>query len=187
MKKKASDLKIGNVVEFEGSSWYILSMDHVKPGKGPAYLQMKLKNLTKGTNKEHRANTDSVFECLHTEHIDYIYSYSNGDSYVFMNKENFEEVEVSKKLIPNVEYLQDNMMVKIMFCDGQVMSVVLPDHAIFTVTETQSVIKGQTASSSYKPAVLDNGASTSVPQHIDVGDVIVINTNDGSYVSKKKA
>lgn len=186
MKKKASDIKVGNIIEYEKGYWQITGMDHVKPGKGPAYLQMKLKNVNKNTNKEYRANTDEVFDVLHTEHVEYVFSYANGDNYVFMNNETYEEIELDKGMISNVEYLQDNMLVKIMFCNDMVMSVSLPDHAIFRVVDTQSVIKGQTVSSSYKPATLSNGVSTSVPQHINIDDLIVVNTNDGSYVSKSK-
>ncbi|UFX98351.1 elongation factor P [Candidatus Gromoviella agglomerans] len=191
MKVKSSEVKIGNVINYESKKWKVISREHVKPGKGGAYIQMKLKEVQIGTSKEIRFRSDEDVYLVHVTDVQHIYNYPLGDSFVFMNNESYEIIELPSKFVDNAEFLQEGMIVSICFAEdenGQLspISVKLPDHVECVIEDTQPVIKGQTASSSYKPATLSNGVRTTVPPHVEIGNRVIINTNDRSYVEKTK-
>jgi elongation factor P len=182
---KANDLKRGTVISFNDSLWMINKTEHVKPGKGPAYIQAEMRNIMTGTKLSQRFRSSETMEQMNVIASDYSFSYKSGDNYVFSNEETFEELLLNKDTINNVEFLKEGAVISISFCDDKVVEVKLPEHVACTVVSTEGVTKGQTASSSYKPAILDNGVTIQVPPHIEAGIVIIVSTSTMEYVRKQ--
>ncbi|MDR2268275.1 MAG: elongation factor P [Holosporaceae bacterium] len=187
MKIGANELRIGMLIEFNGKLWRICKTQHVKPGKGGAFVQVELKELKAGTKLNERFRSDETLERVRLDEEECQLLFSDGNSFTFMNMSTFEQFNVDKGTIGEVAcFLQDNMMVKIAMHDGEVIAVLLPDTVVMEVVETEAVVKAQTAASSYKPALLENGVRIMVPPHIDAGTRIVVNTADVSYVERAK-
>ncbi|MBC27812.1 MAG: elongation factor P [Rhodospirillaceae bacterium] len=188
MKIDGNEIRPGNVIEHQGRLWRAIKTQHVKPGKGGAFLQVELKELRDGTKLNERFRSSETVERVRLDQNDFQFLYADGDAFTFMDNETYEQVTLDKQIIgqESIAYLQDGMTVSIESFEGSAISVSLPDTVVLTVTEADAVVKGQTASSSYKPAVLENGVRTSVPPHIETGTRIVVNTEDGSYAERAK-
>ena len=188
MKIDGNEIRPGNVIEHQGRLWRAIKTQHVKPGKGGAFLQVELKEIRDGTKLNERFRSSETVERVRLDQNDYQFLYADGDSFTFMDNKTYEQITLDKEVVGDeaITYLQDGMTVSIESFEGSAISVALPDTVILTVTEADAVVKGQTASSSYKPAVLENGVRTSVPPHIETGTRIVINTKDGSYAERAK-
>ncbi|MDR1598233.1 MAG: elongation factor P [Holosporales bacterium] len=187
MKIGVNEMRIGNVVEHQGRLWVVVKMVHVQPGKGGAYIQAELKGVLEGTKLNERFRSAGEIERIYLDEKHYQYLYAEGDTLVFMDQDTFEQVYLDKDVLgSSAVFLQDGMIVKLMSHEGKVLSAELPATIIATIEQADPVVKGQTASSSYKPAVLDNGVRIMVPQHIDSGMRVVVNTSDGSYVERAK-
>lgn len=187
MKISGNSLRPGNVVEHQGHLWVVVKTMHTKPGKGGAYLQAELKDLQNGTKLNERFRSSETVERVHLDERDYQFLFTDGTSYTFMDTETYDQITLENDFIgESVDFLQEGMMVKVCSHNGTPITIQLPETLILTVIEADPVIKGQTASSSYKPAVLENGRRVMVPPHITTGVRVVINTDDGSYVEKAK-
>lgn len=187
MKINGNAIKIGNVIEFEGKLWVAVKTQHTQPGKGGAYMQVELKNLTEGTKTNVRFRSAETVERVHLDTQPYQYLYAEGDDLIFMDQQTYEQITLSRDFVGDaVDFLQDGMVVNVSSYEGKPLSIQLPDTVILEITEADPVVKGQTASSSYKPAVLANGMKVMVPPHIGSGMKIVINTDDRTYVERAK-
>ncbi len=187
MKISGNEIKVGNIIEHEDSLWIAVKTQHTQPGKGGAYMQVELKNLTTGTKKNERFRAAESVERVYLDEQEFSYLYAEGNQFVFMDQNTFDQINLSKDFIGDAApFLQDNMMVQICLHDGQPISIKLPEHVTLEVTEADAVVKGQTASSSFKPAMLENGVKVMVPPHIASGMRVVVNTVDGTYVERAK-
>ena len=187
MKVNGNNLKAGMIVSHKGAMWKVISTQSVKPGKGGAFAQVELKNLKDSSKLNERFRSSEVVERLYVENKTFQYSYNDGDTYHFMDTNTYEQISLDKNIISELNiFLQDNMVVSIEFIENNPVSIKLPEHIIEEVTDTEAVIKGQTAASSFKPAILSNGFKIMVPPHIENGTRIVISTTNFSYVEKAK-
>ena len=187
MKVIASSLRKGNVVEKDGKLYVILFAENIHPGKGTPVTQLDMRRISDGVKVSERYRTTEQVEKAHVEEREHTFLYSDGEGFHFMNPESFEQVAVPESVIGDqAPYLQEGMTVQLALHEGNAISIVLPQRAVFEVVETEPVTKGQTASSSYKPATLSNGVRTAVPPHITTGTRIVVMTADGSYVERAK-
>lgn len=187
MKINGNAIRPGNVIEHKGRLWRAVKLQHVKPGKGGAFAQVELKDIRDGTKLNERFRADESVERVRLDEAPYQYLYADGGMLTFMNNENYEQVSVHQDLVGEpLPFLQESMNVSVMSYEGEVISVQLPEQVTLEITEADPVVKGQTASSSYKPAVLENGVKVMVPPHIEAGTRVVVNTADGSYVERAK-
>jgi len=188
MRLNGNAIRIGMVIEHQGRLWRAVKTQHTQPGKGGAYLQVELKDLQSGTKLNERFRSSETVTRATLEQRDYQYLFSDGTSFTFMDLETYEQIELNADMIgeDQVPYLQENMTITMESHEGTPLGVSLPTTVILEVTEADAVVKGQTASSSYKPATLENGIRTLVPPHIGTGTRIVVNTEDGSYVERAK-
>lgn len=187
MKVTAITLRKGNVLDYNGKLMIVTGYEIMQPGKGASVIQVEMRDIRSGNKDNVRFRTQETVERVRLEQTEHQYLFSDGDNYTFMNNETYEQVVVPKDIIgePAV-FLQDGMMVQIETHEGEPLGVQLPDSVTLEIVEAEPVIKGQTATTSYKPAVLENGAKVMVPPHIDVGTRIVVKTDDGSYVERAK-
>lgn len=187
MKQQANLIRAGQVIEHDGSRWTVLKQQIITPGKGGAFIQVEMRNLKTGNKTNERWRTADTVERLTTEDRDYTYSYTDGENLVLMDPETFEQFVVSSAILgDSAPFLQDNMAVSVALVEGDPVGITLPPHVTLEVVEADPVVKGQTASSSYKPAKLSNGVKTLVPPFIEAGERIVVRTEDGSYVERAK-
>ena len=188
MKIDGNQIKVGNILEINNKLWRVLKTQHTQPGKGGAYLQAEMKELKEGTKINERFRSSESVERAILDEKEYQFLYKNENVFYFMDTTNFEQIEIRSDIISESQsvFLKENEIIIIQLYESRPVSVILPDHVSLLVTEADAVIKGQTAASSYKPASLENGIKTSVPPFIEVGDIIVINTSDSSYVEKAK-
>lgn len=187
MKVTALTLKPGNVIDYNGKLFVILKSEAIQPGKGNAVVQVEMRDVFSGNKVDERFRTQETVEKAFVDEMEFQYLYDEGNNATFMNNETYEQLSVDKDLIGDpAVYLQEGMMVSISLHDGKPLSVTLPKHVTMEVIEAEPVVKGQTASSSYKPAVVENGQRVMVPPHIATGTRIVINTMDNSYVERAK-
>ncbi len=187
MKVSANQLRVGQVVEVDGKLYAILKADNIQPGKGTPVTQIEMRRLSDGVKVTERYRTQETVERAFIDEGEFQFLYDEGDHFAFMNNETFEQLSVPKDVIGDqAVFLQDGMICTMRTHEGVPVSVELPPRVTLEVTETEPVIKGQTVSSSFKPAILDNGARTMVPPHISVGTRVVISTADGSYVERAK-
>ena len=187
MKINGNAIKQGNVIEHKGALWVAVKTSHVKPGKGGAFAQVELKNLRDNTKLNERFRSSETVERVILEEKKATYLYEDGDKLVFMDAISFEQKFLLKELIgEKSELLEDGMEVILNSFNDEVISVDLPDTIIVEILEADAVVKGQTASSSYKPAKIKNGIRILVPQHIETGTKVVIKTEDRSYVERSK-
>ena len=187
MKINGNSIKPGNIIEHQGKLWRAVKTMHTQPGKGGAYLQVELKDIRTGTKLNERFRSSETVERVRLDEHEYQYLFSAGDDYTFMEQETYEQITLNAELIgePAV-FLQEGMVVTVSSYEGSMISVSLPETVIFEIVEADAVVKGQTASSSYKPAKVENGVRVMVPPHIGTGTRIVINTADATYVERAK-
>jgi elongation factor P len=187
VKVIASSVRKGNILEHEGQLFTVLTAESFFPGKGTPTTQVEMRRLSDGVKTVQRYKTTEQVERAYVEDRDHSYLYKDGEQYVFMNPETFDQVPVSADVVGDyAPYLQEGMVVKLSLFDGNPVSIELPQKMVLEVTETEPTMKGQTASSSYKPAMLSNGVRSLVPAHIVPGTRIVVMTADGSYVERAK-
>jgi elongation factor P len=188
MKIDGNAIRPGNIIEHQGRLWRAIKTQHVKPGKGGAFLQVELKDIRGGTKLNERFRSSETVERVRLDQKDYQFLYADGDTYTFMKTESYEQLSLNGDLIGEdaVRFLRDGMMVTVESFEDSPISVTLPEHVVLEIVEADAVVRGQTASSSYKPALLENGVRTLVPPHVESGTRVVINTADGSYVERAK-
>lgn len=188
MKIDGVQVRPGNVLEHNGKLWVVTKTKHVKPGKGGAFNQVEMKCITDGTKLNERFRSDEKVEKVRLDQKDYQFLYAEGDNLVFMDTENYEQIEVSQNFLDEdrVKFLQDSMIVTIESYEGSPIGVTLPQHVKLKIVEAEPVVKGQTAASSSKPAILENGVRVMVPPFIESGEVVVVDTNEISYVERAK-
>jgi elongation factor P len=187
LKVIASSIRKGNIIEQDGKLYVVLSAENIHPGKGTPVSQIEMRRISDGVKISERYKTTDSVERATVEERNFNYLYEDGDGFHFMNPETYDQIQVSKDVIGSAAaYLQENMVVKLSLHDMNPIAVQLPQRATLEVVETEPVTKGQTASSSYKPAVLSNGVRTAVPPHVTTGTRIVVMTEDGSYVERAK-
>lgn len=188
MKIDGNGIRPGMVIEHQNNLWRAVKIQHTQPGKGGAYLQVELKELRGGRKLNERFRSSEKVERISLEQNEFQYLFADGDQHTFMNIESYDQVSIDAEFIgeDQVPYLQDGMMVQIESYEESPIGVKLPEHVTLEVAEADAVVKGQTASSSYKPAVLENGVKVLVPPHISAGTRIVVNTVDGTYVERAK-
>jgi len=187
VKVIASSLRKGNIVDLDGKLYVILSAENIHPGKGTPVTQLDMRRLSDGVKSSLRYKTTDQVERAHVEEREYQYLYQDNDGFHFMNMETYDQVSVGEDVIGDqAVYLQPEMKAKLSVHEGVVVGIELPQRVTLEVVETEPTVKGQTASSSYKPAVLSNGMRTTVPPHITAGTRIVVSTADGSYMERAK-
>jgi elongation factor P len=185
MKINGNEIRPGNVIEHNGSLWVAVKTNAVKPGKGGAYNQVELKNLIDGTKLNERFRSAETVERVRLEQKEFTFLYEQGDALVFMDAETFEQLELQKDFVgERAAFLQDGMTVTVELYEERPIGISLPDQVTLAVAEAEPVVKGQTAASSYKPAVLENGVRVMVPPFIEAGERIIVDTNDISYVRR---
>lgn len=185
MKINGNQIGPGNVLQHKDSLWVAVKTEHVKPGKGGAFAQVELKNVFNGSKLNERFRSSETVERVRLEQKEHQYLFDSGDVLTFMDLENYEQIELQREFVGDrAAFLQEGMEVKIESYEGKPISIALPDQVVLEVTETEPTIKGQTASSSYKPATLSNGVRTMVPPFVTVGENIVVATEDATYVKR---
>ena len=187
MKINGNSIRPGMIIEHKGNLWRAVKSQATQPGKGGAYNQVELKNLRDGSKLNERFRAAQDVERVRLDEKPYQFLYADDEQLTFMDTENYEQVTLNIKVLGEASaFLQDGMEVIIQSYEGEVLYATLPDTVVVSVTETEPVVKGQTAASSFKPAVLANGLRTMVPPHIESGTEIIINTADGSYAERAK-
>ena len=185
MKISGVDIRPGNILEYEGGIWKVAKIQHTQPGKGGAYMQVEMKNLQDGRKTNVRFRSADTVERVRLDTKDFQYLYHDGDMRVFMDKDTYDQIHLPADLVGDAAaFLQDGMDVTLELWDEKPISVELPDQVEATIVEADAVVKGQTASSSYKPALLDNGVRVMVPPHIESGTRIVVDVYERTYVGK---
>ncbi|QQN74156.1 elongation factor P [Croceicoccus sp. YJ47] len=185
MKISGVDIRPGNILEYEKGIWKVAKIQHTQPGKGGAYMQVEMKNLIDGRKTNVRFRSADTVEKVRLDLKDFQYLYADDESLVFMDTDTFEQIQLPADLLGDAAaFLQDGMQVTLEMYDERPISVALPEQVEAQVVEADAVVKGQTASSSYKPAVLDNGVRVMVPPHIESGTRIIVDVYERSYVGK---
>ena len=188
MKQQANLIRAGQVIEHEGRRWTVLKQQIITPGKGGAFIQVEMRDLKSGNKTNERWRTADTVERLMTEDKEFTYSYTDGSNLVLMDPETYEETHIPAELLGDqAPFLQDQMTVKVDLVEGEPVGLHLPPSVVLEVVEADPVVKGQTASSSYKPAKLSNGVKTMVPPFIEAGERIVVRTEDASYMERAKS
>ena len=185
MKINGNEIKPGNVIEHNGGLWVAVKTNAVKPGKGGAFNQVELKNLIDGTKLNERFRASETVEKVRLEQKDYQFLYAQDEQLVFMDNESYEQLELQAEFVGDrAAFLQDGMTVTVELHEERPIGVSLPDQVTLEVAEADPVVKGQTAASSYKPAVLENGVRVMVPPFITAGERIIVATEDTTYVRR---
>jgi elongation factor P len=185
MKISGVDIRPGNILEYEGGIWKVAKIQHTQPGKGGAYMQVEMKNLQDGRKTNVRFRSADTVERVRLDTKDFQYLYADGDMLVFMDRDTYEQIQLPADLIGDAAaFLEDGMEVTLEMWEDKPISVQLPEQVEATIVEADAVVKGQTASSSYKPAVLENGVRVMVPPHIESGTRIIVDVYERAYVSK---
>ncbi|MGB7433578.1 MAG: elongation factor P [Ahrensia sp.] len=185
MKINGNEIKPGNVIEHDGSLWAAVKTAHVKPGKGGAFAQVELKNLIDGRKLNERFRASETVERVRLEQKDFQFLYAEGEMLVFMDNETYEQLELQQEFVGDRSaFLQDGMIVTVELHEERPIGIRLPDTVVLEVVEADAVVKGQTAASSYKPAVMDNGVRVMVPPFITTGERIIVDTNEITYVKR---
>ena len=185
MKITAIEIKPGMIIEHKNDYWNVLKTQHVKPGKGGAFNQVELKSLIKGTKLNERFRSSETVEKASLEETDFNYLYDDENNYIFMNPKTFEQIEIIKDVIGEKgKLLSENLGVSVSFYNENPISVELPNQVKCKIETTDVALKGQTVSSSYKPAILDNGLNIQVPPFIDSGDEVIVDTRTLEYIKK---
>jgi len=187
MKVNANTMRAGHVLEQNGKLYVVQKTQIVQPGKGGAFIQIEAKEVRSGTKIIERFRTQETVERARLDQHEMTFLFSEGDSFTFMDKESFEQVSIPREVIGDqAVFLQDGMEVTVESHEGSPLGVEIPGKVTLEITEADPVVKGQTASSSYKPAKLENGVSILVPPHIEAGTRVVVDTQTGEYVERAK-
>lgn len=187
MKIQALSVRPGNVIEHDGKQCTVLKIQILQPGKGGSFIQVEMRDVKSGNKSNERFRTQETVEKLTAEEAEATYLYADGDLLTLMDAQSYEQFAVSKDMVGEPgRFLQDGMAVTVDTVEGVPVGVRLPQHVTMEIAEADPVVKGQTASSSYKPAILENGVRVMVPPHIETGTRIVITTEDGAYVERAK-
>ena len=185
MKINAGEIRVGMLLEYKNDLWQVLKTQHVKPGKGGAFAQIEMKNVNKSTKLNERFRSSETVEKAALEETKYNFMYEDENNYYFMEPKSFEQIDIKKDLIGEKgKLLTENLEVSISFYNETPLSVDLPNQVICKIDSTDAALKGQTVSSSYKPAILNNGLDIQVPPFIEVGDEIVVDTRTIEYIKK---
>ncbi|MCC5894599.1 MAG: elongation factor P [Alkalibacterium sp.] len=180
-----SEFKTGLTIEYDGSIWRVMDFQHVKPGKGPAFVRSKLKNLRTGAIQDKTFRAGEKMESAHIETKSMQYLYEDGGNHVFMDSETYEQLEIpGERIEEELKLMKENMQVEIMMYGSEVLGVDLPKKVQLKVVETEPGIRGDTSGGGSKSATLETGAVVTVPLFINVDDVLIINTDEASYVSR---
>ncbi len=182
MKINGNAIRPGNVIEHKGGLWVAVKIQHTQPGKGGAYLQVELKNLRDGSKLNERFRSSETVERARLEQKEHQFLFADDDFFTFMNVEDYEQVNIAADLVGDkAQFLQDGMQLEIEFYEDEALNVLLPESVTLEITETEPTVKGQTAASSYKPAILENGMRIMVPPFCNTGEKIVVNTETAEY------
>lgn len=186
MKINGNEIRIGNVIEHKNGLWLAVKTQHVKPGKGGAFAQIELKNLIDGTKLNERFRSSETVERVRLEQKSFQFLFAEGDMLTFMDLENYEQIELSTEFIgeQRTAFLQDGMQVDLELHEERPISIALPSQVTLEITETEPTVKGQTATSSYKPAMLENGVRVMVPPFVKTGERIIVDTNEVTYIRR---
>jgi elongation factor P len=185
MKINGNEIRPGNVIEHDGGLWVAVKTNSVKPGKGGAYNQVELRNLIDGTKLNERFRSAETVERIHLEQKDFTFLYEEGTALVFMDTESYEQLELQKDFVGDrAAFLQDGMKVTVQLHEERPIGISLPDQVVLAITEADPVVKGQTAASSYKPAILENGIRILVPPFIEAGERVLVDTNEIAYLRR---
>ncbi len=187
MKVIASQLRKGNIVDIDGKLYVVLTAENFHPGKGTPTTQVDMRRISDGVKTSQRYKTTDPVERAHVEDHEFSFLYKDADGFHFMNQETYDQVQVPADVVGDTEkYLQEGMVVSLAIHEGIAVSMEIPAKVTLEITETEPAMKGQTASGSFKPAMLSNGVRTMVPTHITTGTRVVVSTADGSYVERAK-
>ena len=185
MKINAGEIRVGMLLEYKNDLWQVLKTQHVKPGKGGAFAQVEMKSLNKNTKLNERFRSSETVEKASLEETTFNYLYSDEANYFFMDPKTFEQIEIKKETVGDKgKLLTENLQVSVSFYNENPISIELPNQVQCKIVTTDVALKGQTVSSSYKPATLDNGLNIQVPPFIEVGDEIVVDTRNLEYIKK---
>ena len=185
MKISTNEIKTGMIIEHNNDLWEVLKTQHVKPGKGGAFNQIEMKSIDKGTKLNERFRSSDTVEKASIEEINFNYLYEDEAEYYFINQKSFEQINIKKEIVGEKgKFLKEELEVKISFYEEKPISIELPNQINCKIESTDAALKGQTVSSSYKPAILDNGAKIQVPPFIESGDEIIVDTRSIEYVKK---
>ena len=185
MKILGNEIKTGMVIEHKNDLWSVLKTQHVKPGKGGAFNQVEMKSVNKGTKLNERFRSSDTVEKAALEEINFNFLYEDESEYYFINKKSFEQINIKKEIVGEKgKFLKEELEVKINFYEENPLSIDLPNQISCKIESTDAALKGQTVSSSYKPAILDNGTKIQVPPFIESGDEIIVDTRSIEYVKK---
>ena len=186
MKIIANAIKPGNVLQHDGGLWVVVKTAHVNPGKGGAFAQVELKNLIDGRKLNDRFRSSDTVERVTLEQKDFQYLYEQGDALVFMDEKTYEQIELQKDFVgeDQIRFLHDGMVVTLEFHEERPIGIELPESVVLEVTETEPTVKGQTASSSYKPAKASNGMRIMIPPYMSEGERILVSTETGEYMRR---
>lgn len=188
MKIQANTIRPGNVIEHDGKQWSVLKIQLIQPGKGGAFIQVEMRDVASGNKTNVRWRTQDTVEKLSVDEREYAYLFADGEMLTFMDSETYEQTALPREMLGEAAaYLQENMQVTMDLIEGKAVAVHLPQTVVLQVTEADPVVKGQTAASSYKPAMLSNGVRVMVPPFVEAGTRIVVNTEDSSYVERAKS
>jgi len=185
MKINASEIRVGMLLEYKNDLWQVLKTQHVKPGKGGAFAQVEMKSMNKNTKLNERFRSSETVEKASLEEINFNYSYEDENNFFFMDPSSFEQIQIKKDIIGQKgKFLTENLEVTIRFYNDEPISLDLPNQIKCKINSTDAALKGQTVSSSYKPATLENGLNIQVPPFIETGDEIIIDSRNLEYVKK---
>ena len=185
MKINAGEIRVGMLLEYKGDLWQVLKTQHVKPGKGEAFAQVEMKSLEKNTKLNERFRSSETVEKALLEETKFNYLYEDENNYCFMEPKTFEQVEIKKEIVGQQgKLLTENLEVSVSFYNENPISIELPNQVKCKIETTDVALKGQTVSSSYKPATLDNGLNIQVPPFIESGDEVIVDTRNLEYVKK---
>ena len=187
MKETAINLRSGNIIEYNGRLCAVVKNDIIQPGKGASVAQVELRDVRTGSKDNVRFRTQETVERVRLEQEDYQYLYAEAEGHVFMNQQNFEQITISEDIIgEQAKFLQEGMTVEVETYEGEPLGVKLPTHVTVEIVEAEPVVKGQTATTSYKPAIIANGTKVMVPPYIEAGTRIVVKCEDGTFVERAK-
>lgn len=185
MKINGNEIKPGNVIEHDGGLWVAVKTMAVKPGKGGAFNQVELKNLINGTKLNERFRSSETVEKVRLEQKDFQFLYAEGDALIFMDNVSYEQLQLEKDFVgERAAFLQDGMTVTLEMHEERPIGIRLPEHVVLTIVEADPVVKGQTAASSYKPAILENGVRILVPPFIASGERVIVDTTEVTYLRR---
>ena len=185
MKLYASEIRVGMLIEYKNDLWQVLKTQHVKPGKGGAFAQVEMKSVNKNTKLNERFRSSESVEKASLDETKFNYLYGDETDYYFMDPKTYEQINIKKETIGEKgKMLTENLEVSISFYNEKPLTVELPNHVTCTIDTTDAALKGQTVSSSYKPATLDNGVNIQVPPFIESGDKIIVDTRTMEYIKK---